>query len=168
MLGVNVWRRSLGVCGRTVIEAVVFDEDADAVVASVRPGRASFQVSRRISSRASLIHFTRWNASRQTVAFSPRARRTSPIYSAASQHTRRTWAQRWWPRASKKPSEGLLVVVLSGPDQPAAVVVDDHGEVAVAALVGDLVDPDAHQPVEGVDRSPGLVDDSGHARTLSA
>lgn len=43
MLGVTVWRRLLGVCDRTVIERVEFDEDADAVVASVRPRRANKQ-----------------------------------------------------------------------------------------------------------------------------
>ncbi len=40
MLGVNVWRRLLGVDGRTVIEHVEFDEEADAVVARVRPKRS--------------------------------------------------------------------------------------------------------------------------------
>ncbi len=39
MLGVKVWRRLLGVDDRTVIEAVEFDEEADAVVAHVRPRR---------------------------------------------------------------------------------------------------------------------------------
>ena len=39
MLGVTVWRRLLGVCDRTVIERVDFDEEADAVVAQVRPRR---------------------------------------------------------------------------------------------------------------------------------
>ena len=39
MLGVKVWRRLLGVDDRTVIEAVEFDEEADAVVAQVRPRR---------------------------------------------------------------------------------------------------------------------------------
>ena len=40
MLGVKVWRRLLGVCDRTVVELVEFDEEADAVVAHVRPRRA--------------------------------------------------------------------------------------------------------------------------------
>ena len=38
--------------------------------------------------------------------------------------------------------EGGLVPAGGGPDQPTGVVVDDHGQVAVAALVGDLIDPD--------------------------
>ncbi len=40
MLGVKVWRRLLGVCDRTVIERIEFDEEADAVVAHVRARRA--------------------------------------------------------------------------------------------------------------------------------
>jgi transposase len=39
VLGVKVWRRVLGVDDRTVIEGVEFDDDADAVVAHVRPRR---------------------------------------------------------------------------------------------------------------------------------
>ncbi|MCA1705129.1 MAG: ISL3 family transposase, partial [Actinobacteria bacterium] len=39
MLGVKVWRRLLGVDDRTVIERIEFDEEADAVVAHVRPRR---------------------------------------------------------------------------------------------------------------------------------
>lgn len=36
MLGVNIWRRMLGVDKRTVIEEIDYDEDAEAVVAHVR------------------------------------------------------------------------------------------------------------------------------------
>ena len=39
MLGVRVWRRLLGVGDKAVIERVEFDEDADVVVAHVRPKR---------------------------------------------------------------------------------------------------------------------------------
>jgi transposase len=39
VLGAKVWRRLLGLCGRTVIERVEFDEEVDAVVAHVRPRR---------------------------------------------------------------------------------------------------------------------------------
>ena len=46
--------------------------------------------------------------------------------------------------------EGGLVVALGRPHQPAAVVVDHHRQVAVAPLVGDLVDADPAQAVEGV------------------
>jgi len=47
-----------------------------------------------------------------------------------------------------------------GPDQPAAVVTDDHRDVAVALLVADLIDPDPSQPLEPID---GGVDVSDHA-----
>jgi len=52
VLGVKVWRRLLGVCDRTVIERVEFDEDADAVVAEVRPRRAKKQRCGRCGRRA--------------------------------------------------------------------------------------------------------------------
>jgi transposase len=39
VLGANVWRRLFGVDDRTVIERVEFDDEADAVVARVRPRR---------------------------------------------------------------------------------------------------------------------------------
>jgi transposase len=39
VLRVKVWRRLLGVCDRTVVERVDFDEDVEVVVAHVRPRR---------------------------------------------------------------------------------------------------------------------------------
>ena len=41
MLSVSVWRRTLGVDGATVVESVDYDEETDAIVASVRPRRAT-------------------------------------------------------------------------------------------------------------------------------
>lgn len=52
MLGVKVWRRLLGVCDRTVIERVEFDEETDAVVAQVRPRRAKKRRCGRCGRRA--------------------------------------------------------------------------------------------------------------------
>ncbi len=52
MLGVKVWRRLLGVCDRTVIEQVDFDEEADAVVAQVRPRRVKKQRCGRCGRRS--------------------------------------------------------------------------------------------------------------------
>jgi len=46
--------------------------------------------------------------------------------------------------------QGGLVAAGRGPHQPARVMVDDHGEVAVAPLVADLVHPDPAQPSEPV------------------
>jgi hypothetical protein len=48
-----------------------------------------------------------------------------------------------------------------GPHQPARVLVDDHGEVLVAALVGDLVDTDPPQPGEAVQAGLGVGDHTG-------
>ena len=42
--------------------------------------------------------------------------------------------------------QGLLIVAGRGPHQPPGVVVDHHGQVAVAPAVGELVDADATQP----------------------
>ena len=51
-----------------------------------------------------------------------------------------------------------------GPHEPAGVVVDDDHQVLVAAPVGDLIDPDAGEPVEGVDRSSRVGHDAGGDR----
>lgn len=60
--------------------------------------------------------------------------------------------------------QGLLVASRVRPQQHAGVVVDDHGQVAVAPLVGDLVDPDPAQAREPVRRRLGVGDDTGHDR----
>ena len=52
MLGVRVWRRLLGVCDRTVVELVEFDEETDAVVAHVRPRRLKKRRCGRCGQRA--------------------------------------------------------------------------------------------------------------------
>ena len=51
MRNASVWQRVLGVA-RTVIEAVVFDEDADAMVASVRPRKGARRRCGRCGRRA--------------------------------------------------------------------------------------------------------------------
>ena len=48
-------------------------------------------------------------------------------------------------------AHGGAVTTRRGPHQPAAVVVDHHGQVLVAALVGDLIDADPAQPGEPID-----------------
>ena len=52
MLGVKVWRRLLGVDDQTVIERIEFDEEADAVVAHVRPRRLRKRRCGRCGKRA--------------------------------------------------------------------------------------------------------------------
>ena len=49
-----------------------------------------------------------------------------------------------------------------GPHQPAAVVVDHDGQVLVAALVGDLIDPDPRRPANA--SIPAAV--SAHTRVM--
>jgi transposase len=47
-------------------------------------------------------------------------------------------------------AQGGVVAARAGPHQRAGVVVHDDDQVVVAAFVGDLVDPDAAQPIEAV------------------
>jgi hypothetical protein len=53
-----------------------------------------------------------------------------------------------WADGVEGPGEAGLGAVLADPHHVAGVVVGDDREVAVAAPVGDLVHPDAVQPVE--------------------
>jgi hypothetical protein len=52
VLSVSVWRATLGVDARTVVEAVDYDEDAEAIVAYVRPRRATKRRCGRCGARA--------------------------------------------------------------------------------------------------------------------
>ncbi len=54
MLGINVWRRVLGVDRATVIDSVEVDERENAVVAHVRPRRHSKRRCGRCGARAPL------------------------------------------------------------------------------------------------------------------
>lgn len=53
----------------------------------------------------------------------------------------------------------LLVAPVGRPDQSAAVVVDDTGDVALALAIGELVDPDPAQPLQPVTAPRLLVSD---------
>jgi hypothetical protein len=57
-----------------------------------------------------------------------------------------------------------VVAAGTGPHQPAGVMVDDGDEIAVPALVGDLVDPNASHPVEAVNRGVDVSVDPRHDR----
>ena len=59
-----------------------------------------------------------------------------------------------FPQGLEEPVQGGHVPSRRRPDQAPGVVVDDHGDEAVPALVGDLVDPDAPEALEAVD--PGV------------
>ena len=52
MLSVSVWRATLGVDAKTVVEGVDYDEEAEAIVASVRPRRATKRRCGRCGARA--------------------------------------------------------------------------------------------------------------------
>ena len=60
--------------------------------------------------------------------------------------------------------EGGVVAAGAGPHQRAGVVVDDDDQVAVPALVGDLVDPDPAQPIEAVHDGVDIGVDPGDDR----
>jgi len=60
----------------------------------------------------------------------------------------------------EEPVEGGVVLACRCPDQTAGVVIDHDGQVAMTALVGDLIDPDTDQPVETVRRSVGIGADA--------
>jgi hypothetical protein len=100
-----------------------------------------------------------WNGSRQMVACG------DPVGGDGLVDARRVQADRLH-LASALPAQGVeervergLAAVLADPHHPAGVVVGHDGQVAVAALVGDLVHPDPVQPVQ-----PGVVDVLGDHR----
>ncbi len=84
---------------------------------------------------------------------------TSAIHSAPSALTWVIWAHRPSPDACSASKKACTVARSRpglGPHQPAAVVVDHDGQVLVAALVGDLIDPDPLQAGQRVDPRGGV------------
>ena len=57
-----------------------------------------------------------------------------------------------------------VVAARAGPHQVPGVVIDDDDQVAVSALVGDLIDPDPTQPIEAIDALLDVVVDTGDDR----
>ena len=55
-----------------------------------------------------------------------------------------------------------------GPQQPAGVVIDHDGEIAVVFAVGDLIDPDPPQFLEPVNARVGIGPDPGDDRAYRA
>jgi hypothetical protein len=51
------------------------------------------------------------------------------------------------PELVEEDAQGGTIPARRGPHQPAGAVIDHHGEVVTAPLVGDLVDADPAQPV---------------------
>ncbi len=58
-------------------------------------------------------------------------------------------------------AEGGLVLTWGCPHEAATVVVDDDAQILVAALVGDLINPDPRQVGELVMKFAGVIPDSG-------
>jgi hypothetical protein len=87
VLGVKIWRRLLGVDDRTVIERIEFDEEADAVVAHVRPRRLGKRPAAGVASgrRATTREKGVGDGDRSTSARSARSwRRRHPGWTAPS------------------------------------------------------------------------------------
>jgi hypothetical protein len=61
-----------------------------------------------------------------------------------------------FPQLVEELPERRLVPAHRRPDQPVAVVIDDHGEVAMTPLVRDLVHPEPRQPGEAIDLGLGV------------
>lgn len=93
--------------------------------------RAGFQTSRRITSRGSLWRAARRGTGRRSEPCRGAVRRSGPaIQAAMSQETNVISLQR--SLLVEEGFHGLAVTARGGPDQPAAVVIDDHRQVAVA------------------------------------
>ena len=59
----------------------------------------------------------------------------------------------------EEPPQSRSVTTLRRPHQPARIVIDDHRQILVALLVGDLVDPDSAQTIETIEGLTGLRPD---------
>ena len=109
---------------------------------------------------------TVWKGSMQRTAWAARCLTTVAIHPSAvpapSADTSWSWAARCGPSASKNAPRTALPWPFGRPDQPAGVVVHDHGQVPLALAIGHFVDRDAGQPVEKVDLAGGPGDDPGH------
>jgi len=64
----------------------------------------------------------------------------------------------------KEPAQRRPVVAWRGPDQPAAVVINHDSQIPVPALVGDLIDPDPHKPVQAITKRFNVSPDPGDDR----
>ncbi len=103
--------------------------------------RAVFQGWRRTSSRASVAHDTTWNGSAQRTAAGPGG-----------------------IQGVEEPSQRRLVPAGLRAHQPAGVVVDHDGQIPVAAVERDLLDPYPAQPGEPVMHRLDIGPDPGDAR----
>src|SRR5450830_384046 len=68
------------------------------------------------------------------------------------------------PERIKERAQGGLVLTRRHPDQTAAVVVDDNGQILVSALIGNLIDPDPGEAGELVVQFLGISPNPGDDR----
>ena len=118
-------------------------------IAGVTSPYAWFHARRRSMSSASIPHATTWNGSAQCARVGARLRRRGdPV-----RHVGRNVGEQRSAFVAELVEEDFKCGV-GAPGRPtpeAGVVVDHHDQVAVPALVGDLIDPDPAQPIEAID-----------------
>ena len=124
--------------------------------------RAAFQTSRRTWSSASLAHsgHVEWVGAQDGGGTAGRDHPGDPGGRVGADQPDLLASLR--TKRVKEAAQRRRVVAGRGPHQPASVVVDHHGEVAVALLVGDLVDPDPGQPLQPVAGLLGIGDHAGN------
>ena len=111
---------------------------------------ATCHSSRRSSSSASFIQLTTWNGSITHLAFGHPLFTGSRIQRAPSAVTT-SMAPLLAGEPVEEEVDHVLAPALVRPDEAPAVVVDHHGDVAVALLAARLVDADAPESLEPAD-----------------
>ena len=84
-----------------------------------------------------------------------------------ARHVRRNMGQQGSAFVAEFVEEHLQIGVgaaRAGPHQTSGVVIDHDNQIAVPALVGDLIDPDPTQTIEAIDSGFDVVIDSGDDR----
>ena len=89
------------------------------------------------------------NGSTQRTASGTRSATGPAIQPAMSQDTSSICLQRYSP-SRRKSLDGLAVTTGRGPHQPARVVINDHGQIALTLAMRDLLYPDPAQTVEQI------------------
>src|SRR5512143_2333601 len=117
---------------------------------------ASFQISRRISSKASVAALTICNGSSAITALGQRSETGRVIHSASSHDTKFDLLGALFPQQIQELLDRLAVPAVRRPDQPAGVMIDDHGQVFLPFADRDLIEPQRLQACEQVTSRLGL------------
>ena len=83
-------------------------------------------------------------------------------------HVSRNMSNRLGPVVSELVEEDIqrcFAATWPGPDQPAGVMVDNHNQIPVSPLIGDLIDSDPSQPLEAIHPRCNIIIDSGDDRS---